>query len=415
MVEITLSEDQEIAYQTMAKWLAEGGVVHPKQTNPSLLTLAGFAGTGKSTIAAVLAKEFNSALRFAFCALSGRAASVLRNKLISQGLRFENGGHYCGTIHSLIYRPIEDDKGEIIYWAKNPGLDYNIIILDEASMISEEIFKDLSSYGIDILAIGDHGQLPPIEGKFSLMKDPLIKLEKIHRQAQDNPIINLSMQIRQTGKIPRNIPQNEYISIIPKSQYVDFIKQEYKNKLNPETGLDTAILCYTNATRTRLNSLVRNTIFGKIPDRPVSNDLIICLKNIKNKNSKQPPLYNGYRGFLPSGVTEYDDHFWSAKLNFPSENIQTKANNICKHQFGYPKTFSDFNELIPFSMNITHWRDVGLLFDYGYTLTTHKCQGSQMSHIILLNERPAPVDDDTYKRWAYTSVTRSSNKLTIIT
>ncbi len=83
-------------------------------------------------------------------------------------------------------------------------------------MVSEDIFRDLTSYGIDILAVGDHGQLPPIEGKFSLMSDPILRLEKIHRQAADNPIINLSMQIRENGKIPKGYVNNEKVQIVKK-------------------------------------------------------------------------------------------------------------------------------------------------------------------------------------------------------
>jgi replicative DNA helicase len=48
MSEIVLSKDQEVAYKTIAKWLADGGIVHPKQKDPQLLTLGGFAGTGKA-------------------------------------------------------------------------------------------------------------------------------------------------------------------------------------------------------------------------------------------------------------------------------------------------------------------------------------------------------------------------------
>lgn len=413
-MELVLSQDQEIAYKTIAEWLANGGIVHPKQTNPKLLTLAGFAGTGKTTLVSLISKEFGSAIRFAFCALSGRAASILGGKLKQNGINCGEDSHYCGTIHRLIYKPIENEKGEVVYWAKNPDLLYDIIVLDEASMISEEIFNDLASYGIDILAVGDHGQLPPIEGKFSLMKDPILRLEQIHRQAEDNPIINLSIQIRKSGKIPNNIPNNNHISIIKKHEYLDFLRQTYSDKQNPIDLLDIITLCYTNNTRNRLNSTIRNIVFGSIPSKPISNDLIICLKNIRKPNSKKPPLYNGYRGFLESGVSEYIDHFWSAKVNFPNENIQTRLLNLCKHQFGYPKTFSSFEELNKFGMNVTHWSDVGLLFDYGYALTVHKCQGDQGRHVILFNERPGPVDDDTYKRWAYTAITRSSDKLTII-
>lgn len=411
-MKITLSEDQEIAYNTIAKWLATGGIVHQKQTNKNLLSLSGFAGTGKSFLVSLIAKEFGTAIRFAFCALSGKAASVLGKKLKDQGINFGDGGHYCGTIHRLIYRPIENDEGEVIFWAKKESLDYDIIILDEASMISEDIFKDLSSYGIDILAVGDHGQLPPIEGKFSLMQNPILKLEKIHRQAENNPIINLSMQIRENGKIPSAYKNNSNISIVKKSEYIDFLKSIYNNSHNPDKLLETAVLCYKNATRSRLNSMIRNMVFGNFNPIPLSNDIVICLRNSSNR--KKDPLYNGYRGYFISGVEDYDENFWGGKIRFPHEGIETKAHNLLKHQFGYSKTFSSFSELEKFGMEVTHWSEVGLLFDYGYAITCHKFQGSQSNNIILFNERPAPVNDDTYKRWAYTAVTRSSDKLTII-
>lgn len=414
MSDITLSDDQGSAYEVMAKWLAGGGKVHSKQMNPGLLSLGGYAGSGKSTLVSVLAKQFGTAIRFAFCALSGRAASILGTKLRAQGITFGDGGHYCGTIHRLIYKPIEDDKGEVIFWAKNPKLDYDIIVLDEASMISADIFRDLSSYGIDILAVGDHGQLPPIEGKFSLMQEPILRLDKIHRQAQDNPIIKLSMVIRETGKIPNSFHDNNHISIVPKSQYVDFLRQVYKGKQDPEDLLDSAVLCYRNATRVKLNTMIRNVVFGNVSQVPLSNDLVICLRNVVNSSSKQPPMYNGYRGYFASGVTEIDDDFWSAKIDFPYEGIKVKVNNLCKHQFGFQKTFSSFEELAQFGMEVTHWSDVGLLFDYGYALTVHKMQGSQAGNIILFNERPAPVTEDNYRRWLYTGATRSTDKLTIV-
>jgi exodeoxyribonuclease-5 len=414
MAQITLSEDQEVAYKVITKWLANGGIVHKKQTNPNLLTLSGFAGCGKTVLTAFIAKEFNSAIRFAFCALSGRAASVLGNKLRDQGITFGEGSHYCGTIHRLIYKPIEDDKGEVVYWAKNPKIDYDVIVLDEASMISEDIFRDLASYGIDILGVGDHGQLPPIEGKFSLMQDPILRLEKIHRQAQDNPIINLSMQIRETGKLPTHIPDNKHIKIIRRLDYVDFLRQTYKDMHDPEKILDTAVLCYKNVTRSKLNIMIRNIIFGNISNIPLSNDVVICLKNVINTSKNQQPMYNGFRGYFESGVTEVDDHFWSGKINFPYEDLIAKVKNLCKYQFGYPKTFSSFSELEEFGMEVKHWNEVGLLFDYGYALTVHKFQGSSSDNVILFNERPAPVSDDNYRRWAYSAVTRSSNKLTII-
>ncbi len=412
MSEIVLSKDQELAYKTITQWLADGGNVHPKQKNPQLLSLGGFAGTGKTTLVSTVAREFGSAIRFAFCALSGRAASILGKKLQDQGIRFTDGGHYCGTIHRLIYRPIENDEGEVIFWAKKESLDYDVIVLDEASMVSEDIFKDLTSYGIDILTVGDHGQLPPIEGKFSLMSDPILRLEKIHRQAEDNPIINLSMQIREHGKIPKSYTNNKHVQIVKKGEYIDYLKSIYAKSQNPEKTIDTAVLCYTNATRSKLNIMIRNMVFGNISSTPLTNDIVICLRNAVN--NRKVPLYNGFRGYLLNGVQDFEGDFWEGKIRFPYEGFDTDVNNMLKYQFGYSKTFSSFQELENFGMDVKHWSEAGLLFDYGYSMTVHKAQGSQMSNVVLFNERPAPVSEDNYRRWLYTAITRSSDKLTIV-
>jgi|SRR5690606_24892562 len=411
MSNITLSNDQEIAFKKISQWLAEGKRIGSDHKNPMLLTLGGFAGTGKSTLVAYIVKHFDKAIRFAFCALSGRAASVLGRKLQDQGLHFGTDGHYCGTIHRLIYRPIENDQGEIIHWSRKEVIDFDVIVLDEASMVSEDVYKDISRYRVPVLAVGDHGQLPPIQGRFSLMRKPDLKLEKIHRQAEDNPIINLSIQIRKYGKIPNDYKDNNHVSIINKSQYISLLQSVYKKGDDPEKSLDTAVLCYKNATRTRLNIMIRNMLFGSIGSVPLRNDLVICLKN--DTKNRKVPLYNGYRGYLTSAVDECDD-FYEGGIKFPFEGFETNLDNILKYQFGYSKTFSSFSELEAFGMKVKHWSDVGLLFDFGYAMTVHKAQGSQMDNVIVFNERPAPVSDEDYKRWIYTAVTRSSNKLTII-
>ena len=49
--------------------------------------------------------------------------------------------------------------------------------------------------------MGDHGQLPPVMSSGSVVQDPNLRLEKIHRQALDNPIIKLSRRVRETGKL----------------------------------------------------------------------------------------------------------------------------------------------------------------------------------------------------------------------
>ena len=57
---------------------------------------------------------------------------------------------------------------------------------------------------------------------------------------------------------------------------------------------------------------------------------------------------------------------------------------------------------------------MGDLFDFGYALTVHKAQGSQAKRVILFEERFARMNDEEWKRWLYTGVTRAEEELYII-
>ncbi len=192
-----LSEDQKLAANTIITWYFS------KNRTP-YITLGGYAGTGKTTLISIIKAYINEKskdkLKVAFCSYTGRAAQNLKNRLTQN--KSLNSRDTISTIHGLIYDPIEDAGGVIIGWAKKEGLDKDLIIVDEASMLDEQIWRDLLFYSIPIIAVGDHGQLPPIQGTFNLMQKPHLKLAQIHRQAKDNPIIEVSIHARETGEIP---------------------------------------------------------------------------------------------------------------------------------------------------------------------------------------------------------------------
>src|SRR6476661_7253912 len=122
-------------------------------------------------------------------AFTGKAASVMRGK----------GCHGASTIHSLIYRARE--SGEEIpsfdLWDEAPASKAELIIIDECSMVDAELGRDLLSFGVPVLVLGDPAQLPPIQGGgFFTEAEPDAMLTEVHRQAQDDPIVRLSMDIR---------------------------------------------------------------------------------------------------------------------------------------------------------------------------------------------------------------------------
>jgi exodeoxyribonuclease-5 len=183
MDKFSLSPDQKSVLDAMISWNIDSH-------RAPYITVGGYAGTGKTTVLAEFRNELtklSELTKVAFCSYTGKAARVLQNRLIAHGaLRLVDS---VGTIHSLMYSPVEDERTqEIVGWEKTKEIKADLIVIDEASMVDETIWFDLQSYGIPIVAVGDHGQLPPVRGNFNLMQDPQIKLEKIHRQNEGNPI-----------------------------------------------------------------------------------------------------------------------------------------------------------------------------------------------------------------------------------
>ena len=246
-----LSADQKQALEKIINWLKD------KHRSPHF-TFGGYAGTGKTTLTALLRQilhKKNPKLKIALVSYTGKAARVLKSTLVAQKASYSQD--FVGTIHSLIYAPMISEKGNIVGWDKKKKVDARLIIVDEASMVNYDIWQDLLSFNIPIIAIGDHGQLPPIEGNFNLMEKPIIKLEKIHRQAADNPIIKLSIKARKTG----DIPIGKFGPHIEKMDQQAMDTQEKVQELLREFNEQTMILTGYNHTRVQVNNFIRQHKF----------------------------------------------------------------------------------------------------------------------------------------------------------
>ena len=391
-----LSPDQERVFETVHRWV--------KRRSGRLLTLGGYAGTGKSTLVSLLASDVQDSRSIAFCSFTGKAASILGQKLRAAGVGL--GPHYCGTIHGLIYRPISDpETGRVIDWEQRTRLDHDLVIVDEASMVSRSIFEDLQGYGVPILAVGDHGQLPPVGDRFNLMAAPDLRLEQVHRQALDNPIIELSVAIRK-GHDPMSLeiddPRLNRLSEARGDACTKLLRRLFRQAEDAE---DTVVLCYRNRTRVELNRRIRDVLgFEGVLE---TGDTVICLRN----SYFGPVLVaNGMRGRVES-VRSRGDHWIEAVICHADDGYLLSDARILHDQFGRERTFDDFTRL-PFKA--WSWSHVGLLYDHGYALTVHKAQGSQFSRVVLFVERTRYTSDEHFARWLYTGVTRSSDELWLV-
>jgi exodeoxyribonuclease V len=387
---IDLSADQKKALSDLTEWYKKD------RQAMQYVTLGGYAGTGKTTLIAVLRRELDKIdkhMKVGFASYTGKAARVLQTKIKEQGVLFKQDS--VGTIHSLIYSPMVNDRQEIVGWKLKDEIEPNIIIIDEASMVDQVIWEHLLSYKIPIIVVGDHGQLPPIAGNFNLMAKPELKLEEIHRQAKANPIIDLSIQARTTGEIK----PGRYGTGVIKFDRNDSEAQERLSEMLGNYTSDTLILCGYNMTRKRLNAHIRGSLGFDTPD-PVSGDRVICLRN----NHKEK-IFNGMLGTIIR-ITRKDDHWYDAEIAMDGEDIN------------YTGLISadQFNADGPLNFTARRKETVhGDLFDFGYALTVHKAQGSQARRVILFEERFAKMDDDQWRRWLYTAVTRAEEELYIFT
>ena len=363
-----------------------------KKKSSKYFVLAGLAGTGKTTIVKYFMDKLNlHPDDVAFVAYTGKAALVLTSM-----------GTPAVTIHKLIYKAVEDPITKEVKFIKNDKLDkpIKLIVVDEASMVSEDIQSDLESFKVPIIYIGDHGQLPPVNGTSKLMMEANIKLEKIHRQAEGNPIIFLAKMARMGAKLP----------------YKEFGKGVIKMSARDVTpGLLTGveqILCGKNTTRHKLNNRVR-ALLGKASARVLVGDRVICLRN-----NWQKGYINGMTGTVLA-IQEFD------KSNIKPEDswryhVDQQAFDIeCDHDVSNFSEEGNTLRNIPFDSTVFQFNQTPDMknrciepFDFAYAITVHKAQGSQYHSVLVMEEYLG--DAQLHKKWLYTAITRAASSLIIV-
>lgn len=383
--------------------------------NFDFITIGGYAGTGKTFLLCKIRKEINNKwknLNIAFCSFTGKASSVLKSKLIENNSFYNND--YCGTIHSLIYTPeFHFDKKlkkfTIKRWIKKDKIPYDLIIVDEGSMINLSLWNDLVEYHIPIIVAGDHGQLPPVGDDFNIIKNPKYILNEIRRQNIDNPIIRLSQDIRNGMDIPFGF-YDEKNKTVFKTKWDDKETQQFFNNLDFNNE-NIIVLCGTNKTRAILNRIIRKNLKYSFPE-PYPGERVICLRN--NHYNK---IMNGQLGTLLFLLYE-GKNVYNASIRIDGFS-DVYSGLIYKETFGresYEDCLSDIiqKRSIQKIIKESDYDQIDL-FDFGYAISVHKSQGSEWNKVILFQERSFYWNDDFYKKWLYTAVTRSKEKLFVIT
>lgn len=404
--EISLSEAQGKALGQFDEWFAKAskfyrGKFTDLDENPSvpqIFKIFGFAGSGKTTIAARKAQDLGGGILAA--TYTGKAALVMRKK-----------GFDCSTIHSLIYQPkmmpVLDEKGEPtgeeqLEFVLNEESDLwnaKLLVVDEVSMVNEELAKDLLSFNRPILVLGDPGQLPPVSGTGYFMQGrPDVMLVEIHRQALNNPIIKMSMDIRLGRGTRLGVYENpngsEASRVILKRQL-----QKERDLLAPDQ-----VICGLNRTRRTFNNDIRQYKGFEYAVQPQIGDKLICLRNNRKKR-----LFNGGM-WQVAAPPMFDGETFELKLNSLDQvgvtvgGGTTNKDNIIKVPMEF---FMGEEEKLPQSKRRKFDE-----FDFGYAITAHKSQGSQWDSVLVYNENYCFRDSAV--QWLYTAVTRAAEQLTLV-
>lgn len=362
---MTWSPQQEAALKAAGQWL--------KRKDAQVFRLFGYAGSGKTTLARTLAGECKGDTVFG--AFTGKAALVLRAK----------GCENARTIHSLIYRARDTDTEEPTFELneESPAAKASLIIIDECSMVDEELGRDLLSFGKKVLVLGDPAQLPPVKGAGYFTEcEPDMMLTEVHRQAADDPIIRLSMLVREGGRLA--VGQYGETEVIRRDE-IDAERVKSSDQ----------ILVGLNKTRRSYNQRMRQLTERK-GLMPEPGDKLVCLRNNAKKG-----LLNGSLWTVSTASPVRQK-----KLRFtvvPEEDPAHKPLRIGV----LPEFFTGNEDTIPFAL-----RRNSDEFDYGYTLTVHKAQGSQWDDVVLFDESYAFREHRS--RWLYTGITRAAKRLTVV-
>jgi exodeoxyribonuclease-5 len=375
-----LSDKQEEAANKIREWYKSGNKEY---------YLAGYAGTGKSTIVnEVIARLKNDGkLNVVYCAFTGKAASVLASK----------GNTPAVTIHSLIYKPMmipngkggkklefvrlddfEGPSGDSLIW------ETDLIVLDECSMVNEKLANDLRAFNKPILVLGDPGQLPPVFGTGAFTeRAPDYFLEEIHRQAADSAIIRIATMARNK----QSIKKGDYgdVTVISRREITDYFHEDFDN---------IQFICGSHTQRFALTKKFR-LWRGFDPDAlyPFKNEPVMCMKN-----NFKAGLYNGLMD-----ITTED--------SVQNAGAPTITINIRKGQYD-----STLNHFINTARCTKPEKERTFLeideFDYAYAITCHKAQGSQWENVAVLDE--SYCFKGMSEKWLYTAITRAADRLVLL-
>lgn len=372
----------------------------------NVVILRGPGGVGKTTtLNAVIKVLRHNNISVATCALAGKAAENLTQVT---GLRGQ-------TIHRLlgIGSPFE---------LKDQGLEYDVVILDELSMVNISLFSELVRTiptGAKLIMVGDSAQLDSIG--IGVMRDaiasgtiPVITLNKIHRQAQESAIITHSLAFR-AGNLPDGLSVKANWHMMGKRRDLGYVfEDDEKNLLGDACKIFKYALKQYDVkdiqivSQTTRNCLMLNKAAQQIANPQKDQDYYVVYegkeyeytlrvgdKVINTRNNYRTPDADRSSAFLPifNGNTG------------TIESIDLEKGNNGEESLRMIVDFDGIGRVVIDSGAVTN-------IQLGYAITVHKSQGSTIPCVIVA--LPFQYVLNT-RELLYTAITRASKVCYLVT
>jgi len=419
--DFTPQPQQQQAIDKITDWFADD--------SRQIFRLFGYAGTGKTSLARHIVDQLGLQ-RVSYGAFTGKAAYVLRTK----------GCEGASTVHSLIYQPVEKvrahlnelraklaevgdlERAELLAdikreQAKADSPDWilreeseleftSLLVLDEVSMVGEQMAKDLLSYDCKVLCLGDPAQLPPVDGGGWFINAPADHLlTEIHRSALDSPVTRMATAIRDSepGRRDYGVPGRDGDS----------------GRINRLTVAELLafdqVLVGRNATRWQAVHLLR--ALRGLSGPPQRGDRIIVLAN-----SSEAEVFNGQQfEVLDTAPADREDRH--RLLVRDDEGLERWLTTWA----------CGFKDLEGEKTAKREGRGTIVAATFGQAITTHKSQGSQWPKVLVIDESSvfygaayrehakvagpevAAIEGHVNgRRWLYTAITRASHQAVIV-
>ena len=366
-----------------------------------VMVLTGGPGTGKTTTVNAILSLYEALYdRVALCAPTGRAAKRLS----------ELTNHSASTIHRLLEVDYTTGSVRFIHNEKNL-LKYDVIILDEMSMVDVKLFQALlaaARYHCRIIMVGDADQLPSV-GPGNILGEilranvvPTVRLTDIFRQAQQSLIVQNAHRIVE-GQMPqKGGPTDDFFMIEStglacQKLVCDLVSTRLPKAYGFDPVKDIQVLCPTKVGPT--GSVELNRRLQEILNPPMrSKPQIGTEKNAKilRLGDKVMQIKNDYdityeRDGAEAGVGAYNGDLGIITAVEPD----ARAVTVMMDDRKYVYSADQLAELEP-----------------AYAVTVHKSQGSEFLAVILpVADVPARL---CYRNLLYTGVTRA-RKLCVLT